>query len=188
MTRWNNVMLALCVGILTAACGPDPVPQDGVVGPPPGDDIGFEATTADATREPATDALVADMMVHNRAAVELGHLAREQAQTSEVRELAARIARDHQQANAQLADAAAGAGIEHPAPEADPGEVYRMRERLEQLSGAEFDREYMRLTVEQHEKAIRTTEYLAERAEHEQIRQWAGETLPALRTHLEEAR
>lgn len=63
-----------------------------------------------------------------------------------------------------------------------------MRERLEQLSGAEFDREYMRLTVEQHEEAIRTTEHLAERAKNEQIRQWAGETLPALRTHLEEAR
>ncbi len=191
MIRWNHMLLALCVAAAAGACAPDQAPdRTDVVGPPPRDDIGFEATTADPARQPAeTDRqLVDEMMRRNRAEVELGQLAQERAQTGQVREFAAMMVRDHQRANVELQKMAAEALPDPAGPDRPAEDRQQARERLSQLSGAEFDREYMRLMVEQHEEAVRKVEEHAGRAENEHVRQWAETTVPTLRKHLERAR
>jgi putative membrane protein len=182
MTRAIHLMLALCVAG-SVACAPDEV-----VGPPPGEEIGFEATTADPAAENGTDReYVAEMMRHARTVVELDQLAQKRAQTAEVREFAATMLREHQQIEAELQKLAAETELDVP-PDERPRDDEAARGRLQQLAGAEFDREYMRLMVEHHEDAVRRTEHRTARAEHEPVRQWAERTLPTLRAHRERAR
>jgi putative membrane protein len=189
MTRWIHMLLAVCVA-LSIACAPDEAPErTDVVGPPPRDDIGFEATTADPTEANGTDReFVEAMKRHTRMKVELGQLAQKRAQTDSVREFAATMVREHQQMDAELQKLAAETDRDAARPDDHADDVQAARSRLEQLTGGEFDREYMRLMVEEHEHAVRRVENRAARAEHEPVRQWAERRLPTLRSHLERAR
>jgi putative membrane protein len=52
----------------------------------------------------------------------------------------------------------------------------------------EFDREYMKAMVDEHEKAVDDVEAKAEKADNDHVKEWAAKTLPTLKKHLEEAR
>jgi len=55
------------------------------------------------------------------------------------------------------------------------------------LSGADFDKGYIRSQVRDHEKAVALFEGASKSAKDPQLKQWAGQTLPTLRMHLKMA-
>jgi predicted outer membrane protein len=59
--------------------------------------------------------------------------------------------------------------------------------RLARASGEEFDREYVDLLVEQHERDVRMFEKAAQNAQDNDVRTFASNHLPALQTHLDRA-
>lgn len=198
MRCWSRFALAVCVATAAVACGEraadpnptDPRPAGSAPGAAPAADPGYEATTRDTADGPgrADRNFVEEMMVDNRAEVELGQLAQKKAQNKQVRDFAAMMVRDHQRKAAELKELATHAQVDGASVDADHSDVRTLRERLDQHSGAEFDREYMSLMVEKHEKAVEDTRARAEGADNEQVRQWAAKTLPALQKHLEQAR
>jgi putative membrane protein len=60
--------------------------------------------------------------------------------------------------------------------------------RLSKLSGAEFDREYMRHQLNDHEKAIALFQRQATEGSDAELKEFASRTLPALREHQQMAR
>jgi putative membrane protein len=120
------------------------------------------------------------------AEVKFSELAEKRASSEKVKEFAKHMVRDHGEANNQLAEhsknlkVAVLAGLDR-----DKRAIY---DRLEKLSGEEFDRAYMKQMVEDHEKAVTLFESQAKSPGEGQLKRFAEQTLPTLREHLKKAR
>lgn len=128
-----------------------------------------------------------DKFLHDAAAggmmeVELGHLAMERAASAEVKAFGQRMVMDHGRANQQLTQIATSKGMTLATKL--PPDMQQMRDRLARLSGAEFDRMYVRHMVEDHKKDVSDFEKQAENGTDPSLRTFAQQTLPTLREHL----
>jgi putative membrane protein len=118
--------------------------------------------------------------------VELGRLATLRAARPSVRSFGERMMIDHGRGNAELAALAQSKGL--PLPTALEPSQLAMRDRLNALSGADFDRAYMSEMVRDHTEDIALFEREAEISADPDIKAWAARSLPMLRDHLALAR
>jgi putative membrane protein len=122
----------------------------------------------------------------NLAEVEAGRMAAEKATNSDVKKFAQMMVDDHSQANSQLTDLAQKKNITLPNM---PDEAHRKdAARLSDLKGAEFDRSYMTMMVQDHVKAVALFEANSKSAKDNDVRAFAEKTLPVLKHHLQMAR
>jgi len=191
MKRWNHVLVALCMVAAASACAGDRDPDTakpadpGAVGT-----AGTPAAKADTDRTAVRGDrdFVGDMMADGRAEVELGKLARQKAQNKEVKDFAAMMVRDHTKAGAELKTVATQANLDMAKVDADMDHHKGVRDRLAKLSGVEFDREYIKAMVDDHEKAVKDAEDKADKADNDHVKQWAAKAIPTLKKHLETAK
>jgi putative membrane protein len=64
----------------------------------------------------------------------------------------------------------------------------KMGDKMSKLSGAEFDREYMKHQVEDHDKAVALFERQAKKGKDAELKAFAERTLPTLKEHQQMAR
>jgi putative membrane protein len=128
------------------------------------------------------------MMAGGRAEVDLGKLAQQKSRNTQVRDFAAMMVRDHTKAAEELKTVATRANIDMAQIDPDAGDNKDVHDRLAKLSGMEFDREYMQMMVDKHEKTVNELEDKAEGADNDHVKQWAARTLPTVKKHLEQAR
>ena len=115
------------------------------------------------------------------AEVELGRLASQKAQNPEVKRFGERMVTDHSKANGELKQLATQKGVTLPT---DLGaEQKQEMDRLSKLSGAAFDREYMKLMVEDHDKDVKAFQDEANRATDPDVRSFASKILPIIQEH-----
>ena len=118
--------------------------------------------------------------------VQLGKLAREKAMHEEVKQFADRMVQDHTKAGDQITALAMTSGVE-PAKGPDKDHLKKMH-KLEKLSGADFDREYMHMMVEEHEDDVKAFRKMAKTKHPDEVTKFAEATLPTLEDHLASAR
>jgi putative membrane protein len=121
-----------------------------------------------------------------KAEVTLGELGLQRAQSPEVRQFAQRMVDDHSKANQQLMDLAKQKDIKLSS--AMPKDAKQIERRLSGLSGAAFDREYMKDMVKDHEKDVAKFQQEAKNGKDPEVQQFAAQTLPILEDHLKQAR
>jgi len=102
-----------------------------------------------------------------------------------VKEFARRMLQDHSEANIELAKLAEQARLGLPA-ELDP-EHQTMQNELEKLSGPEFDLGYMKMQIQEHQKATQLLEWEIGSGQQQQLQRFATETLPKVMDHLQTA-
>jgi putative membrane protein len=135
--------------------------------------------------------------------VELGRMAQQRAADAEVKQFAEMMVRDHTQAGDSLKQVAQQHAIQTPSEMQD--QHRDLMDRLSNVQGADFDREYMEAMVDSHENMV---DHLQTRASEDRfgenkgtvrpegsdnpieasLNQWAANALPTTRRHLEEAR
>lgn len=114
--------------------------------------------------------------------VELGQMAKQKASNDAVKQFGERMATDHSKANQELAQLAAGKGIELPK---QPGrKAQSEQDRLSKASGSTFDREYVKMMVKDHEKDVAAFKRASKDAKDPDVKAWAAKTLPTLEDHL----
>ncbi len=59
--------------------------------------------------------------------------------------------------------------------------------KLHGLTGSDFDREFVRLAVKDHQKDVREFEQGSKKVEDQELKSWIEKTLPTLREHLQMA-
>ncbi|HYR91529.1 MAG TPA: DUF4142 domain-containing protein [Terriglobia bacterium] len=144
----------------------------------------------------------------NTAEVQLGEMAANKAQDSRVRDYASMIVRDHNQTldkMRELWDARSKATGTKTSPKVQiNAEHKRVSDRLSKLSGEQFDREFMATMVRDHQAAIKAFELHShahgygansktssnskvDYMKDTDTAQFATETLPTLREHLQKA-
>jgi putative membrane protein len=120
------------------------------------------------------------------AEVELGRLATMRAARPSVRSFGERMVLDHGRSNAELAALAQSKGLALR-PGLEPSQQ-AMRDRLNALTGADFDRAYMSEMLRDHNEDIALFERAVEVSADPDVKAWAARSLPMLRDHLALAR
>jgi putative membrane protein len=117
--------------------------------------------------------------------VELGQLAQQKASSAQVKEFGARMVQDHGKANDELKQIATAKGAQVPA--SIDKKHQRDMEKLQKLSGAEFDRAYMQHMVADHKEDISLFQKEAKSGRDPDLKAFASKSLPVLQEHLKMA-
>lgn len=206
-----RLMLCAASALALAACGQpaDTPAETGTViaegeapagDNPDADTLGSPQTPAtlgaenNAIPSPLTaDAFVRLATLSNTLEIDTSRLALEKSQDSAMRAFAQRMIDEHGRTGQRLQQAAGAAGggaVNADAGAADPLGGATVLARLREADpGAEFDREYKLAQVQAHEWTIELFEE-ADGADAlpEPLQNFAEQTLPSLRQHLEQAR
>lgn len=129
---------------------------------------------------------VQDQLHDGMKEIQLGQLAARRAQNADVKEFGSMMVQDHTKAGAELKQIASRANVDLEAEESRE-DARNAVEKLSDLRGAEFDREYIDMMVKDHEEAAEALQDQAENADHPDVKQWAASTLPRIKHHLERA-
>jgi putative membrane protein len=128
-------------------------------------------------------AFIKDAVQGDISEVQLGQLAAEMASSADVKAFGEMLVEDHG-AHRQKAEALANTLGVAPPTEPKPEAVEEMS-KLQGLSGAAFDQEFVSYMVDDHKKDI--AEYSEQASEGGQTGQFAQDTLPTLQKHLQTA-
>jgi putative membrane protein len=120
------------------------------------------------------------------AEVDLAGLAQQKASSQQVKDFASMMITDHSGANDQLKALAAQKNVTLPAAPSD--EKQKTKTDLSEKSGANFDKEYMKIMVKEHEETINLFEKAVNDAKDPDVSAFADKTLPKLREHLTKAK
>jgi putative membrane protein len=117
------------------------------------------------------------------AEVELGKMAVEKAQNADVKAFAQKMVDDHSKAGEELGKLAEQKNVKLPT---DVMPTHKeLMDKLSKLSGAEFDKEYVKIMVEAHKKDVTAFENASKTAGDADVKEFATKTLPTLKMHLE---
>jgi putative membrane protein len=118
--------------------------------------------------------------------VQFGQLAESKGTSDAVKEFGKRMVNDHSKAGEQLKQVAQQENLNLPMEmsKTDKGSY----ERLSKLSGAEFDREYAKMMVRDHEKDVAEFQKESQDGKDELMKNFAAQTLPTLQEHLQLAK
>jgi putative membrane protein len=112
--------------------------------------------------------------------VELSKIA-EKSANPEVKRFAERMVQDHSAANAELTSIATNLGTEMP--KALDAEHQKICDQLGSIHGKAFDQHYMRVMVDDHDKAVKLFRQEAGSAHNTELKQFAQKTLPTIEQH-----
>jgi len=119
------------------------------------------------------------------AEVELGQLAEQNGESSDVKAFGKRMVDDHSKANDQLKQIAAQKGVSLPTTLDAKDQA--TKDRLSKLHGSAFDKAYMRDMVMDHKKDVAEFKRECTTAHDSDLKNWANQTTPTLESHLSEA-
>jgi putative membrane protein len=120
--------------------------------------------------------------VGGMAEVELGQLAQQKAENDAVKQFGARMVQDHGKANDELKQLASSKGA--TLPSAPDHKHQQEKAKLEKLSGAAFDRAYMKHMLDDHKKDVSQFRSKTKSAKDADVKAFATKTLPTLEEHL----
>jgi putative membrane protein len=156
------------------------------------------APLAQAQEKSAGTGFVQQALKSGEEDVALAKLAAEKSQSSDLKQFAQMLVSHHTGVNEQLrllaqrngAATAPRSGTESSPPEAAPGAApsSAKAQELGKLSGAEFDKSFLAAIVEGHEKSVELYTAESERGASPPTKKLAGETLPKIKEHLQQAK
>jgi len=118
--------------------------------------------------------------------VQLGELAQQKASSQKVKDFGAMMVRDHSKLNDDLKSIAGNKNITLPPA---PGEDHMDHiKKLSEKTGKEFDKDYMKLMVEDHKDDIDKFEKCSKDAKDSDLKAFAAKALPIVREHHDAAK
>jgi putative membrane protein len=115
----------------------------------------------------------------------LGRVVVEKSQNKDVKDYAQMLVDDHTKALNDLVDLMNEKHVRQP--KGLPDAKHEALSKLNGLSGAEFDREFIKMMVEDHQKAIAEFRQAQNTAQDEDVKKYAAHFLPTLEKHLKRA-
>jgi putative membrane protein len=184
MKKITSLLFALPLAFL--ACNNDA--KDSVEQADSANEAKLDSSTAGkaiATDKESTDFLV-NAANGGMAEVEAGQIAQQKATNPKVKDFGAMMGRDHSAADEQVKMLAAQRNVTLPAM---PGDAKKKDlEELNKKTGADFDKSYMKMMVNDHEKAIDLFENASSKVNDAEVKAFVDNTLPKLKNHLDSAK
>ena len=180
---------AALIALAAAGCGGE---EESAETAPPADSVAVDSAPAPAPA--VSDAEIAAILAaSDTAEIQPSQLAGQKAQNAALREYAQRMINDHGMLSDSLAALAQANGIT-PAPNAMSEQIQAQTQttlqRLQGLSGAEFDAAYAQAMADSHQQALTSIEtQLVPSAQNAQLRTALEQKVrPAVSMHLDEIR
>jgi putative membrane protein len=114
--------------------------------------------------------------------VQVAELAKTNASSAKVKELAEHMVKDHSKANEELKMIAAKKNISLPSKLSDKRQ--KDFDELTKLKGADFDKKYTKGMVKDHEDAINLFQKEADKGMDGELKAWAAGKISTLKNHL----
>ena len=118
--------------------------------------------------------------------VKLGEQALQNASSPDVKRFAQRMVDEHGKANKDLMSVVGTKGVMVPKDLDAKGK--EMCEKLGKLKGADFDKEYMRQMVKDHEEDVAEFQKASKNLQDPDVKAWVMKTLPTVTEHLHRPR
>jgi putative membrane protein len=140
------------------------------------------AVAAASAADKASQKFITEAIQGNLAEVQMGRLAQEKGDADAVKSFGQTLVSDHSAANDKAVAAAKELGVNPPdGPNSKQKSAY---DKLSKLSGAAFDREFKRMMVMDHKEDIQKFQKESGKKDDAAV-QYAKETLPTLKKHLQ---
>lgn len=154
--------------------------------------VGLSATAflifpAFAAQAPTTEDFVKKVAISDMFEVQSSQLASEKAQSADVKSFGNEMTDDHTQTSDDLKELIDDEDIKVEVPAKLDEEHEANLDKLKGLSGVQFDKEYVRMQIDAHQKAVVLFEAYAAAGENDDVKDWAEDTLPTLKEHLNNA-
>jgi len=120
------------------------------------------------------------------AEVQMGEIASREGVDQRVKDFGEMMQKDHTKAGDELKKLAKDKNVTLPASISE--ENMENKHKLIQKSGRDFDKTYMNMMVEDHEKDVKEFKKAAETCNDTEVKAWAEKTLPVLQKHLDAAK
>lgn len=127
---------------------------------------------------------VAEVVASNHAEIELARLASTRSDNPKVKELAKRLEEDHNKLLTELRAFAGTKAISVPSEPEDDAKR-KIEDLSKEIDVKDFNKEWCKEMADKHEKTIEKFEERAEKTEDADLKIWITQTLPSLRTHLD---
>lgn len=157
---------------------------NGTVTPIPSGDMNSAANDQDKNLDFVKEAAYGGLME-----VELGKYAQKNAQNKRVKNFGAMMVRDHTKANDELKSLSQKKNYDIPSTLDD--KHLKMVNDIQEKRGADFDKEYMKMMVDDHEKDVDEFKKFAENNNEKidaDLKSFASKTLPVLLMHEDSAK
>jgi len=150
--------------------------------PPGGAPAGSPQTpAASATAKTDASDFVNNAAKGNMFEIQSSQLALQKSQEARIRDFAQKMVHDHTQAG----DKMKAATKDQTVPTSLDQEHAQMLQQLQQASGSGFNRSYVQMQFDGHQKTVALFEQYAENGDHAQLKEFAQQTLPTLREHFQ---
>jgi putative membrane protein len=126
---------------------------------------------------------VSEALKGGMAEVDLGHLASQKGSSDDVKRFGQKMVEEHTVMGNQMKDVASQIGVTPPA--ALSPEDQALKTRLEALSGAQFDRAYIRAMVKDHEADLQAFQGEAASGSSQAVKDAASQGTAVVSHHLE---
>ena len=117
--------------------------------------------------------------------VQLGKLAQQKGKSQRVKDFGGMMVTDHTKANDELKTLASSANV--PVPSSLMPEHQKHVDMMSKMSGADFDKHYIDMMVNDHKEDINDFKKEANNPSDNAFKTFAGKTLPVLQKHLDSA-
>jgi putative membrane protein len=117
--------------------------------------------------------------------VEMGKVAAANGSSADVKAFGQKMVDDHSKANDQLKQLAQTKGVTLPTDMTKA--QHKDMDKLSKMTGASFDKAYMKMMVKDHKKDVAEFQKESKSAKDADLKSWAGTTLPTLQDHLKMA-
>ena len=118
--------------------------------------------------------------------VETGKLAQDKGMNPRVKDFGAMMVKDHGEANNKLKSVASSLNV--ALPESVSDDTKKDIEKLDKKNGKDFDKAYVDMMVDDHEKDVAEFRKAADNCSDSTLREFARQTLPVLEKHLDSIR
>jgi len=137
-----------------------------------------------------TDAATTDFLVKaadgGLAEVAAGQTAQQKAMNARVKDFASMMVSDHTGANGTVKTLAAARNVTLPS---EPSQEHKDNAaKVAEKTGKDFDKAYMKMMVDDHEKTIKLFEKGRDDSKDEEVKTFITNTIPKLQQHLDSAR
>lgn len=140
-----------------------------------------------STTKTSTAAFVPRAQISDQFEIEAGKIAVQRAQKMEVRQFGQMMVTDHTKASSKFTQAVQKAGLK-PAVAGLDTDHLNMLEQLRTASTSAFDRTYVTMQIQAHEKALSLHQGYAQGGDKAPLKAAATEMVPIIQHHLQELR
>lgn len=188
MKKLNRILLAASVLAFAACNNGANEKKESTVG---SSDTATSTTTATDTSNRTSGTPLAqkdaqflmDVAASNMAEIKMAQLAQQKGNAQDVKDIAKMLETDHSAVLSEVRNFASNRSVTLPAEEKE--DAKDMYNKLDKKSGKEFDKDWCEHMIEGHKKSISKFENAQTDLTDADLKTWAGNTLPKLRTHLD---